>query len=222
MTFQSLLRQGTSSNAIQVQRWPGRVAISIPSSSGHFFEPNFVRSSANGWKCVEFQSLLRQGTSSNLLSAFVLCSANRSCFNPFFVRALLRTLNSATGLTTEESAVSIPSSSGHFFELTKLILPSQRFSRSFNPFFVRALLRTLCTRSLAMCHLCSFNPFFVRALLRTHRKLGCRRNGHGVSIPFSSGHFFEQQRSTRCRNGLGTSFNPFFVRALLRTDMDCN
>ena len=136
-------------------------------------------------------------------------------FNPFFVRAHLRSSFVSIRLLANFGWVSIPSSSGLTFDRGSGKAASSSSFR-FNPFFVRAHLRSSssfcvsavlrrfqsllrqgspsiawCRNRLPLILLC-FNPFFVRAHLRSVKK--------------------KSWRGTK-----RSCFNPFFVRAHLRS-----
>ena len=126
------------------------------------------------------------------------------------------------GLMTLVRCVSIPSSSGQYFQQGK----GKRlhvFIYGFNPFFIRAILPTLVLGKRLMQSIYGFNPFFIRAILPTPR---CRRHGaraHYVSIPSSSGQYFQHMQCVCLSGGLEPiGFNPFFIRAILPTSSMCS
>ena len=92
---------------------------------------------------MEFQSLLYQGSTSDICHLFTHGCHSNLRFNPFFIRAVL-----LTSLLSRD-------------DMTFLQM------RSFNPFFIRAVLLTTMVVMGAPARTDGFNPFFIRAVLLT-------------------------------------------------------
>ncbi len=195
------------------------VVVSIPSSSGQYFRRIWLGEPNDVGVDKKFQSLLHQGSTSDR--------------NP---RRLLLEIR---------IKVSIPSSSGQYFRQGRggfgrgvegrfqSLLHQGSTSdsveeggsqasliRSFNPFFIRAVLQTEPNVSLRSLAYPRFNPFFIRAVLQTFRFFFWRRtaNAAEVSIPSSSGQYFRQEILMSLKESKQyMSFNPFFIRAVLQT-----
>ncbi len=115
-----------------------------------------------------------------------------SCFNPFFIRELLRLLDPSV------SEGMLGTCFNPFFIRELLRRRCRPVGRAwprprFNPFFIRELLRPTKSVSNAFQYrVAGFNPFFIRELLRLVKVEGTSRQVHQYC------------------------FNPFFIRELLR------
>src|SRR5262249_32946290 len=93
MRFQSLLHQGNTSN-MKHAVLPHQTGdlVSIPSSSGQYFQPKGALFTCVIARTLPFQSLLHQVNTSNGVRRCTLAHLLRRLgFNPFFIRAILPT-----------------------------------------------------------------------------------------------------------------------------------
>ncbi len=148
---------------------------------------------------LTFQSLLRQGTSSNCYNN---CDVRVTVlsFNPFFVRALLRTVQSGGVCDGTDELVSIPSSSGHFFERPHSLPLHPHTGWVSIPSSSGHFFELKWAFKQLEADLMSFNPFFVRALLRT--------DGHRIRHAIIDATFQSLLRQ-------GTSSNTAMFKSLL-------
>src|SRR5262249_11847120 len=114
-------------------------------------------------------------------------------FNPFFIRAILPTLGRNSQGGARDSLVSIPSSSGQYFQPDRNSHSPRCGNMCFNPFFIRAILPTQKRQYGARHHSLRFNPFFIKAILPTPGQHSPPKGRITlVSIPSSSGQYFQR------------------------------
>ena len=192
--FQSLLHQGSTSDQYDMFA-PTQMGlfVSIPSSSGQYFRPIraslpdapseqgfnpfFIRAVLQTCVCWEnyicgqcgFQSLLHQGSTSDVEDKKWHTFNFSQGFNPFFIRAVLQTNEDRKFDPARQHAVSIPSSSGQYFR------------------------RASTDRSDGLGSVWVFQSLLHQGSTSDMEKGSAVTLGNGVSIPSSSGQYFRQR-----------------------------
>ena len=215
LKFQSPLHRGMSSAMIKTSTPTYHIEfVSIPSSSGHVFGHQRRRGRqlpADGRVSIPSSSghVFGQDNTKDIVTVV-------GGFNPLFIGACLRPGPWTAGswwLTP--TLVSIPSSSGHVFGLSKGQLDAV-LKEGFNPLFIGACLRPRPQFNQPTGR-CRFQSPLHRGMSSAEAKpLLLDVGGGQVSIPSSSGHVFGpgggEDRLGAGRRG----FNPLFIGACLR------
>ena len=161
------------------------------------------------------QSLLHQVTYSD--SASVTEKSRLGCLNPFYIRSRIPTSISLSLSLCPAKSQSLL----HQVTYSDSRQP-QRISGQcmcLNPFYIRSRIPTKPVIFSVQQSTC-LNPFYIRSRIPT---AGRGRSGEGntnVSIPFTSGHVFRQQKKKKKNRGSYGCLNPFYIRSRIPTKSD--